>query len=313
MQSIKPDQKLAAKLREFDSFSESLKVASGEEGKYRCPICLRSFQYGELSKLTWDHFPPEKIGGSKRVLVCRDCNVGLGGRLLESNLPRYQKRSEFEKEFPGHLPMKYSSGGIVIRGAVRASPDKIEFHPRTEDKFESAREQFKGDLEEAHTENKWDGKQFSLSTDKELSYSKQYLELAFLKSAYLASFKFFGYPYILQEPLEKIRGQILKPNDNVLGCFSIARPNQCEGRIIRLSYISAPVSLASFLITFEGFKIDRDFGVFLPLPGDHKLSIYSKLARIDDLSAIEKVCELRYNASQRYKAHLNLIGDGSIY
>jgi hypothetical protein len=311
MQSIGPDKKLVAKLREFDSFSQSLKVASGEEGKYRCPICLRSFQHDELSKLTWDHFPPKIIGGSKRVLVCLDCNIS-SGRLLESTLPRYQKRSKFEKEFPGHFPMKYSSGGIVMRGAVRASPDKIEFHSRTEDKFESALEQFTRDLEEAYTDNKWDGKQFSLSTDKELSYSKRYLEVAFLKSAYLASFKFLGYSYILQEPVEKIREQILKPNERVFNWLSIKRPNQREGRFVRFLYISAPVFLRSFAVTFEGFQIDRDFGVFLPLPRDHKLSIYSNLARIDDLSTIKKVCELRYNASQRYEAHLNLIEDGSI-
>ena len=67
---------------------------------YVCPLCDKLFLEEDVasSRVTLEHVPPGKLGGYKRLLVCKECNNSQGSN-LESHLI-----NEIKSEIRGTAP-----------------------------------------------------------------------------------------------------------------------------------------------------------------------------------------------------------------
>src|SRR5687768_7531003 len=53
----------------------------GSARVYRCPLCLQDFPAPDPQAVTFEHVPPESVGGRELVLTCALCNNESGTRL----------------------------------------------------------------------------------------------------------------------------------------------------------------------------------------------------------------------------------------
>jgi hypothetical protein len=85
----------------------------GYEDTYVCPICMIGFKHSALAEkaLTFEHAPPESIGGQGIILTCNRCNND-SGHSIDKAVDRRAKAEDFVKFFL-QLP-----DGVVGRSTV---------------------------------------------------------------------------------------------------------------------------------------------------------------------------------------------------
>ncbi|MBM3302020.1 MAG: hypothetical protein FJY85_18980, partial [Deltaproteobacteria bacterium] len=198
-------------------FSKSLQVATGESGLYRCPLCLAAFAVVDADSLTWDHYPPQSIGGRDRgaVLVCQDCRRRWNH--VDAELVPLMRREEFDRLYPGmepivlRIPNDTYVQGLRHREAIGIQEDSVRLIGRPEHNAEEATQRLTQFLDQVASEGKWNGLKVTVSVDPSLAYSGRRVEHSFLKAAYLAAFDCLGHPYVLSPALDTIRRQMREP------------------------------------------------------------------------------------------------------
>lgn len=228
---------------------------------FMCPLCRRLFDRGCLSgdALTLDHIVPKSLGGRHRTLMCKTCNNDLCGSKLEADLVR---RFELEDKLSGvsDEPLRGDAriGGEVVTADWRFSvreftvdgrinpPSSIEAISRLPDPVLEA---------------------FSPHID----FDQRNTVIAMLKIAYLSMFAFFGYDYILREPADTIRLQILAPSNN-LSPLRMPLLTRVPEDMVEISLIHTPKELKSFFGVFH--MRGRSIGVVLP--GTEEDSVYGR-------------------------------------
>jgi len=92
-----------------------------KEDLYLCPLCLQAFFYikdneiFENREFTEDHFPPESVGGTKTILVCKECNSSFGGN-LDYAIKEYLELMRFvRKSENASYPVKLSLNGFSLK------------------------------------------------------------------------------------------------------------------------------------------------------------------------------------------------------
>lgn len=260
------------KLRYGQRFSESLQAVTGEVGYYACPLCLARFPLQEAEALTRDHYPPQSIGGrdSDTVLVCEVCRERWAQ--TDAHIDRLKRRDEFDREYPGMLPIVASMPnartikGLRHRAALLIDKDGLEIHARPEANPPEANRRLTELL--AGEPRNLNGIQ--LRIDKEARYRFDYraVERSFLKAAYLAAFSTLGYPYILSTQVTPIREQMLRPDADIFAGHMVVLAPQPDGRdrVTSLAYFYDPPAATGLAVFFEGYRMRQWCIVFLPVP-----------------------------------------------
>ena len=204
--------------------------------------------------------------------------------------------------------MVYKHRGTSVRVAMKVTgPAKpIEVYGRQEVPQKPAIARWTQTLE-AHLRGTWEGMQFQMSSDKALTYSPRYVQASLLKAGYLALFYCLGYPYILSPALDKVRGQIQNPTQDLVTGFLMNRPLVRDRRTIGYHYVHTLAELRSFLVMFQGFNLPIDWAVYLPTPQDLDGRIYDAVRVLQGKQGYLEMLAFDCSAEGRNDTHFTII------
>jgi hypothetical protein len=104
--------------REFTRFAEQLRQYSGAfEDSFWCPICDRAFPRNalEFDLLSAAHIVPAYLGGTRRTVLCKDCN-SVSGFKTEGKLARIHRK--FKPLFDGTEANQWNRLQIISEGEL---------------------------------------------------------------------------------------------------------------------------------------------------------------------------------------------------
>ncbi|MEM7511342.1 MAG: hypothetical protein AAF388_10450 [Bacteroidota bacterium] len=305
MKSSKGDTK---RKKLFKIFSENLqRIKSHEEIKmepdfeegYLCPICFDLFDKSHLKKnhdnpLTLEDVPPKSLGGKAILLTCKHCNSSCGHNLdvhlvnrLQENeaiqfLPNTKSKTTFEKN--GN-----KVGGLIEvdkNGVIKLDLREAWSNPKEKKNFmEQVFPPLKLKNTLFHSRNniginsKFESDTFTVKFPNKSEERKA--EIALLKSAYLFAFAKFGYSFLINSGLYRIREQILNPDKQILPkvfWINFDFPDHTMG----LNIITSPKELRCYLVIFKVLTKSNQykFAIALPGPSDPGIKIYENIENI---------------------------------
>lgn len=210
---------LSKKQRIFDLAVQSLKrISNLPEGYYICPLCLQGFK--NSNSLTIEHAPPRSIAGSGMVLTCSQCNNYYGSK-IDSNVAgrRTFHQKIIDKENPSRYYLELNGEKLSVNITMGEKQVKIEVIPNRNDP------KVVNKISNEFTSNS------KFKVTSQFSYNERYARIGDLKSAYLIAFAYFGYSYILNPKLNKVREQIIFFDDEIIKNFMFYKNesiNECE-------------------------------------------------------------------------------------
>ena len=253
----------------LQELEENHRLVRGNDG-LSCPICLKSLTLHDAQR---DHVPPKRIGGRIRVPVCRPCN-SQAGHVLESHLDKYVRRKKFEAQYGGE-PAVLRVSGRRARTALSVDESTIKLVARQDyPAAAKASRAVESAFDMIIKDQQWDGIEFTISSDRLLTFSERRLNLAWVKAAYLAVFWFLGYGAIMAPAYDAVRQQLREPDKEILPLFVGGRRKTTDDRLVMLWYVHDPWKV--FLVYFEGFPPVRDAAVLMPAPKDYDLTAYTR-------------------------------------
>lgn len=267
--------KLSSRNRLFDKFSKQLHLLKDNgyidiELKYPetyiCPLCLDQFEKSDLVSCTSKNFlteedaPPEKLGGSRIALTCKDCNSRAGYQIDNHLINRIREidDSNFHKgstqfgnlEFDGtKVTAEITSNGD---GTLTIMHKTKKNNPNILDKFIYG------------IKNKTIGPILNLEPKKYKAESDR-VNLALLKTNYIINFAKFGYIFLLDSYYDSIRRQIKNMNEGFDGQIFLKDqfPKDKEG----IYYVLNPGAKSTFnIFSLKTNYSETLIGAILPLP-----------------------------------------------
>ena len=239
-------------------------------------MCLGKFGRSDVRSLTKEHVLSKSLGGRAITLTCKSCN-NASGHKVQNHLKTLFKMNErfrgdgdlggrftiFGETVPVGVQVRPSTGfALTVRGG---SPHTIGAIDRG---FQSQQS------------GKW-------SLEVNVPYSPGKASAAIARAAYLAAFHQRGYGYILSEPVNILRQEIVLAMDShsdrlclltgKLGPAPDPNGNEPEAVII-------PVVLEDqykFLVAIMKFQQNRNYWMFcgLPVEGQRTESMFADLAK----------------------------------
>lgn len=169
---------------------------------YVCPLCFAEFNH--WSHLTFEHVPPQSVGGKAICLMCAHCN-STAGHFIDAAVHAEEAISRFLQRGSGPVRAVLQIGGKALRVKVeRTEGTMIQVIGKANDPC--VIEQVQNHLRHVP------------DAEMQLVYRSQYTrktaEVGLLKAAYLGAFAKFGYRYVLRQCLDPVRRQILEPQKN---------------------------------------------------------------------------------------------------
>lgn len=267
------------KMRLFNSKTEE-SVQIKENNIFQCPLCGRYFPTGEGEEidfnalgLTVEHVPSETMGSLIKTMTCKPCNNFFGS--LEGTLEKtLEKKYMWEEEgvtkarlsFKDRekeigLDVKFNEGEAIHLEAI----EEISNKKAIEEMMDKISEGFNFTL---HA--------YLPDVDKRKRTAVLY------KNALLIAFYVFGYGYTESPSLQKLRTQILNPEEEIIPAKgTIALNNISEGcNYPLIGWSKQPVKALYVTFPLE-IKGDRKlYTVPLPGPGPEEVfdSFISKLS-----------------------------------
>lgn len=244
------DRRRKKKQRWFDLGVAAAELVFGRPVPgYVCPLCIHAFPL--LGSLTFEHVPPESLGGREVCLTCVRCNstAGFG---IDKELRRAQDEREWSRGVGKPLRATLEVGGIPVRVDLERTPEmvKIVGLPKHNNPADTLAH------EEALRQALDEGEAVIGVKVATTGFNTRHVQVALLRSAYLAAFAALGCRYVLRSELDLVRRQIAHPDEQILRRFVLHRGQSHSGR--GLAWVELPRSLESVVV-----KID-DGLVFLP-------------------------------------------------
>jgi hypothetical protein len=268
-------------LRYADSFNLYIKAQGGEAiygeigGKiyridkaiYVCPLCLRKFTIkaveGENPLLTLEHVPPKALGGPSKILTCKVCNNTSGKDLDSAIMAGLKAYSFFTGKPHSSIPSRFIINSKRFEGELRYR-GKNEITLRLNENYNSREvinlppyfEQSEGRVN------------FILSFP-----SNKRFRNAVLRVAYLQAFTLFGYSFVFNDNIEKIRNH-LKDNTSSLNVNMLSQGFSND--LVGIHLIREPKEVSNYLIVLPYQDADSRYnvGIILPGPGQEKWNNY---------------------------------------
>jgi transcription elongation factor Elf1 len=206
----------------FDKFADNLKllidigVLTGVNLKYDrtyiCPICTDQFSVDALNQnvknpLTLEDAPPKSLGGKANILTCKSCNNSCGHKIDYHLTERMREldRSQFlpKTEFNA----KFEQDGTMVQGTIRIEEDgKITAIHKNKTNHPSKLA--------AYIKSVLPDRIINLTFLK-TQVEPFKLQLALLKTGFLMTFSKYGYAFILNPTYDRIRQQLLNPDNEI--------------------------------------------------------------------------------------------------
>lgn len=185
-------------------------------GIFRCPTCLRDLRIEKCGSADTDnaiseeHIIPDAVGGKQTTFLCKSCNSMFGHKQTKW-LAEWIELNEGGAPFPKNPKKQKASlraNGRKLNGSMRLGEDgALEFYT---DRKRSNPVDF-----EAHwREPKPSAVKIKYSMP--VFSNEGSLRVGYLTAAYVLWFKNFGYSFVLQSILKKVREQILNPEKTIV-------------------------------------------------------------------------------------------------
>ena len=256
-----------------------------------CPICFKLFSEKDLdlsidNHLTLEDVPPKSLGGKPLTLTCKDCN-SRSGYSLDKNLLQRLLEIDADSFLPNsRTKAKFKLLNNTVNGLIEID-DKGKWHIdlQTERSNPNDAAKFIDNMFPPRTsysplfhpekifESEYESPEFSLEFLKTANVRKA--EVALLRIGYLLAYSAFGYGFLINSGLYKVRAQILNPEKDILPkvfWLPVELPEEREG----VNIVTLPKELRCFLIVFRlrTRSKSRQFSIVLPGPSDPGTKVY---------------------------------------
>lgn len=196
---------------------------------YICPICRRIFEEGgsDSHELTLEHVPPKSAGGKEILLTCKQCNVGAGTKYDHQFLEN-QKYLDFVAST--------TTGAFIGGGDIELS----HLENTANAKLIQENDQLTINLDYRHNSPQaaqYFHNLFQSEITVEIGFSyesrsrQDFLDVAYLKSAFLFMCAKFGYSFILSQECDVIRSQIIQHDAKIFELVAILETKPLEDGI----------------------------------------------------------------------------------
>jgi hypothetical protein len=230
----------------------------------------KSVGYVWTSEFSFDHFPPESVGGFQEMLVCKKCNNEAGER-YDYSLKEKINRVSFER--------KVASSSIQVKSTISDVPGSYSssFYIDEQGQFGISLKPYQKShapyldewIEKSKTDSNWELKITIPNPDD------SHVVKALIKTAYLYCFANWGYEFVFSNTGERIR-KFLKDEEQ----YPIKVPSFWLGESIRsnqdrkfplgLCYLQKPEECKIFAVNIALKNKEPKFGevvsVLIPNP-----------------------------------------------
>lgn len=279
-------RKLTSRTKLFDKFSKQLHLLKANglidvelkyDETYICPLCLDQFQKTDLISNTSENFlteedaPPEKLGGSRIALTCKDCNSRAGYQIDNHLINRIREidDSNFYKGSKQYGNLEYNGKKVTAEITSNGEGTLTILH-RTKKNNPNILDKFIYGLK-----NKTVGQILNLEP-KNYNVDSDRVNLALLKTNYIINFAQFGYIFLLDKHYDSIRQQIKNMNEGYDGQIFLKDqfPKDKEG----MYYVLNPGAKSTFSIFLLKTEYSETLiGAILPLPNKTPEEIHYSL------------------------------------
>ena len=200
----------------FELSQELARFDTNMLGQFRCPTCLRDLpieNFGSAddnNSINEEHIIPNAVGGKQTTFLCKNCNSTFG-RKQTRWLVEWITLNEGDAPFPldpKKQKAKVIANGRKLNGSMRLGDDgALEFHT---DRKRTNPVDFDAHWSEPKPS------EIKIDYSMPVFANEQSLRVGYLTAAYGLWFKNFGYSFVLQAKLNKVREQILQPENIIL-------------------------------------------------------------------------------------------------
>lgn len=268
--------------RLFDTYATDLSAALSQQSDYvECPLCMTRFTRDDLRTraVTDEHIIARRLGsrlrhqtwGKLRTLTCRRCN-NRDGTKLDAHLIKWVRSEDILAGLTDEpLDIRFIVGDTDIgadlylsasgKPSIKVIGDRKRSNPKMQEASGRA-------FEEGE-------KKFKVAVN--LGYSTLNLNVALLRIAYLLMFRYFGYHYIRQENVRRVREQISHPDKDIIASLAVHKLNDAPSDLFSIDIIQTPPALQCFFIALDlSTALDRYIGIVMPGLDSDGEQIYEK-------------------------------------
>ena len=194
-------------------------AALGSRDTYFCPICATGFQADALTNgtLSLEHVPPKSVGGRAIILTCKACN-NTAGHSIDAEVANKEKQQQLAETLVGKR-RGYGGRALMEVGGAKVN---IELHNQgdvvalkiIQANDPQAVARVNEYMKKLSEDDRWKGEKFNITAAK--GYHYRLSKVSDLRTAFLVCTATFGYTFAFDKSLERVREQIMKPNETVL-------------------------------------------------------------------------------------------------
>ncbi len=279
---------------------------------YLCPLCIENFLIGfekgliPSTDFTLDHFPPESVGGSLKIITCKKCNNDAGSLYEAELIKKMNYEASKNGDIEALIKTKFKAVGVPGNYASfvkKNSEGKIilDFPSKGKNKTPFLKDW----LDETNRKDDWE---VTLTIPR--PDDKKILK-AVLKAAYLICFINWGYDFIFSSNGELIRnvlkGEDVYPTEFLSFWFDKSNLPKEVKMPLGLCIIEKPVELQTYVVNvpLELNGYSSIASVLIPYPGK---SGWDKLKQIQKYQKKEPKIEVTFK--QLFRTLPNNVFDG---
>jgi hypothetical protein len=251
---------------------------------FLCPFCKKPFGQEALDedppRLVIAHCTPKKLKGRLTTMACASCD-NEAGRIVEVHLKNRFETEVFSRgESPTPSRVWLTVAGQRVRAEfeiTKGDDGKPVYSLYVDEKYSNptAYEEMVKALE--------NGEAFktvpTILAEGRMNFDMEISRVAMLRSAFLMMFRHFGYSYILNKNLNRVREQILNPGLSIIPGKPVIQLESESPFLDCVGVITAPEALKSFIVPML-FQTDSKskvpMAVLMPGLGKDGDSIYER-------------------------------------
>jgi hypothetical protein len=252
---------------------------------FLCPFCLRTFNkeavQGDKPKVILAHCVPDALRGRLQTLACAECDNRAGRDIDMHLINRLETSSFLRGESPDSRRVWFHSSRHRARAdyrIIKGDGGKFEHEFKLDGKH-SPPGQCEG-IKEAMAGGEARKHRVRVTQRGQMAFSMRLSRVALLRAGYLLAFRQFGYSYILNPNLNRLREQFRRPREAIIPGRPVVQlsPDTFAENTICLT--TAPKEALAFLAVLrcrtDGGSVSVH-GVVLPGLGDGGDSVYEAI------------------------------------
>ncbi|HEY0024433.1 MAG TPA: HNH endonuclease [Longimicrobium sp.] len=260
----------AKKLILFKRGAEAAQRVGGYEGLYFCPICAIGYNVSavDAGDLTLEHVPQDSIGGRGIALTCKQCN-STAGHTVDAAVHQRDQVEAFARM------ILMGEGNGLHYGRLRIGGEVANVQVTREQSGQAVIELRPGNnnpevLKRIGRHMKdVGGLGGELKVTARQRYHLRHAQVGELRSAFLAVFAMLGYRFAFHPHLERVRQQIMRPDEKIIANWTMAVTK------------SPPRQLIALMPEPEAFFVQIGTrAVLLPAPPHGPADLYEQLVAI---------------------------------